>query len=179
MSMAGVSDVDSEVQVLDIYSCFPSAVQVLCRELRESIDHSPQRPLTVTGGLSFHGGPGILRVPRDCRCSRKDAHHAVLHWPHLRQWRGTQCARCRHIQGALCMQLVHAAAASCKSGPPANPCVYSWNGIPWRPPRTASPKWRPTASSSIMPGNLREPSSSGRLPMQPMRAFSRDATHRF
>eukprot|EP00949_MAST-11_sp_MAST-11-sp1_P002848 g2848.t1 len=57
MSMAGVSDVDSEVQVLDIYSCFPSAVQVLCRELRVNC-HSPQRPLTVTGGLSFHGGPG-------------------------------------------------------------------------------------------------------------------------
>ena len=42
---------------LDIYSCFPSAVQMACHEL--NIDPwSDSRPLTVTGGLSFAGGPG-------------------------------------------------------------------------------------------------------------------------
>jgi len=37
----------------DLYSCFPSAVQVSAREL--GLDTSP--PLTVTGGLTFGGGP--------------------------------------------------------------------------------------------------------------------------
>ena len=42
---------------LDIYSCFPSAVQMACHEL--GIDPwTDSRPLTVTGGLSFAGGPG-------------------------------------------------------------------------------------------------------------------------
>ena len=42
---------------LDIYSCFPSAVQMACHEL--GIDPwNESRPLTVTGGLSFAGGPG-------------------------------------------------------------------------------------------------------------------------
>jgi acetyl-CoA C-acetyltransferase len=38
---------------IDLYSCFPSAVQIAAAEL--GID--PTRPLTVTGGLSFAGGP--------------------------------------------------------------------------------------------------------------------------
>ncbi len=37
----------------DLYSCFPSAVQVSAREL--GLDVHP--PLTVTGGLTFGGGP--------------------------------------------------------------------------------------------------------------------------
>ncbi|MSX02058.1 MAG: hypothetical protein F2813_02745 [Actinobacteria bacterium] len=46
-----------DVAHLDIYSCFPSAVQLACKEL--GIDPwSESRPLTVTGGLSFAGGPG-------------------------------------------------------------------------------------------------------------------------
>lgn len=48
----GVDDVEH----LDIYSCFPSAVQVAARELGLPID-DPARPLTVTGGLTFAGGP--------------------------------------------------------------------------------------------------------------------------
>jgi acetyl-CoA C-acetyltransferase len=39
----------------DIYSCFPSAVQVAAREL--GIAARDARPLTVTGGLGFAGGP--------------------------------------------------------------------------------------------------------------------------
>ena len=46
-----------EIAHLDVYSCFPSAVQIGCREL--GIDpFAETRPLTVTGGLTFAGGPG-------------------------------------------------------------------------------------------------------------------------
>lgn len=38
---------------IDVYSCFPSAVQIAAREIGLATD----RPLTVTGGLSFAGGP--------------------------------------------------------------------------------------------------------------------------
>ncbi len=42
---------------LDLYSCFPSAVQIAAAELGVDLD-DPGRPATVTGGLSFAGGPG-------------------------------------------------------------------------------------------------------------------------
>jgi acetyl-CoA C-acetyltransferase len=42
---------------VDLYSCFPSAVQVAAAELGLGLDE-PDRPLTVTGGLTFAGGPG-------------------------------------------------------------------------------------------------------------------------
>lgn len=48
----GVDDVD----YVDLYSCFPSAVQVAAAELGLAVD-DPDRPLTVTGGLTFAGGP--------------------------------------------------------------------------------------------------------------------------
>jgi acetyl-CoA C-acetyltransferase len=48
----GVDDLD----YVDLYSCFPSAVQVAAAELGLPLD-DPQRPLTVTGGLTFAGGP--------------------------------------------------------------------------------------------------------------------------
>lgn len=38
---------------VDVYSCFPSAVQVGATEVGLGLD----RPLTVTGGLTFNGGP--------------------------------------------------------------------------------------------------------------------------
>ncbi len=41
---------------LDLYSCFPSAVQ-MARDALGIAAHDP-RPLTVTGGLAYHGGPG-------------------------------------------------------------------------------------------------------------------------
>lgn len=53
-AMAGVSP--SEVDVLDLYSCFPSAVEVACREMGFAEDDP--RELTVTGGLAYFGGPG-------------------------------------------------------------------------------------------------------------------------
>ena len=48
----GIDDIDH----VDLYSCFPSAVQVAAHELGLAID-DPARPLTVTGGLTFAGGP--------------------------------------------------------------------------------------------------------------------------
>jgi acetyl-CoA C-acetyltransferase len=48
----GIDDID----YVDLYSCFPSAVQVAAGELGLSVDDSA-RPLTVTGGLTFAGGP--------------------------------------------------------------------------------------------------------------------------
>lgn len=55
LERAGV-DID-EVAYIDLYSCFPSAVQIAARELGLAIDE-PGRPLTLTGGLTFAGGPG-------------------------------------------------------------------------------------------------------------------------
>jgi acetyl-CoA C-acetyltransferase len=45
-----------DVDMVDLYSCFPSAVQVAARELGLPLD-DPDRALTVTGGLTFAGGP--------------------------------------------------------------------------------------------------------------------------
>ncbi len=42
---------------VDLYSCFPSAVQLAAAELGLALD-DPDRPLTCTGGLTFFGGPG-------------------------------------------------------------------------------------------------------------------------
>jgi acetyl-CoA C-acetyltransferase len=54
LAMAGrtIEDID----FFDIYSCFPSAVQIACDEL--GIDQRDPRGLTVTGGLPYFGGPG-------------------------------------------------------------------------------------------------------------------------
>ena len=45
-----------DIDHIDLYSCFPSAVQI-ARDALGIAAHDP-RPLTVTGGLAFHGGPG-------------------------------------------------------------------------------------------------------------------------
>ena len=54
LELAGIG-ID-EVDLVDVYSCFPSAVQVAAAELGLGLD-DPSRPLTVTGGLTFAGGP--------------------------------------------------------------------------------------------------------------------------
>ena len=51
LELAGLETAD--LQHIDVYSCFPSAVQVAARELNLDIN----RPLTVTGGLTWAGGP--------------------------------------------------------------------------------------------------------------------------
>lgn len=54
LAMAGRSL--DEMHWLDLYSCFPSAVEVACAEA--GIAEDDPRGLTVTGGLPFFGGPG-------------------------------------------------------------------------------------------------------------------------
>ena len=41
---------------LDLYSCFPSSVEVAQHSFGIAADDA--RPLTLTGGLPYHGGPG-------------------------------------------------------------------------------------------------------------------------
>ncbi len=53
-AMAGKTIADMDF--FDIYSCFPSAVQIACDEL--GLEHDDTRGLTVTGGLPYFGGPG-------------------------------------------------------------------------------------------------------------------------
>ncbi|MEQ8840328.1 MAG: hypothetical protein RIB98_05070 [Acidimicrobiales bacterium] len=53
LSMAGLET--AEVDAFDLYSCFGSAVQFA----RDALGIGPEdpRPLTLTGGLPYHGGP--------------------------------------------------------------------------------------------------------------------------
>ena len=51
LELAGVTVAD--LDRVDVYSCFPVAVQVAAREL--GLDQT--KPLTVTGGLTWAGGP--------------------------------------------------------------------------------------------------------------------------
>lgn len=46
-----------DIAHVDLYSCFPSAVQIAAAELGLPVN-DPKRPLSVTGGLTFAGGPG-------------------------------------------------------------------------------------------------------------------------
>jgi acetyl-CoA C-acetyltransferase len=46
-----------DVAHVDLYSCFPSAVQISASALGLALDDA-SRPLTLTGGLTFAGGPG-------------------------------------------------------------------------------------------------------------------------
>ena len=54
LDMAGwtIADID----YFDLYSCFPVAVEVACREM--GIAEDDPRPFTVTGGLPYFGGAG-------------------------------------------------------------------------------------------------------------------------
>jgi len=45
-----------EISLFDIYSCFPSAVQIACHEI--GLASQDARSVTVTGGLPCFGGPG-------------------------------------------------------------------------------------------------------------------------
>ncbi|HEX4433990.1 MAG TPA: hypothetical protein VH012_04115 [Acidimicrobiales bacterium] len=46
-----------DLAFVDLYSCFPVVVQMAAAELGLALD-DPARPLTLTGGLTFGGGPG-------------------------------------------------------------------------------------------------------------------------
>ncbi|HYL73657.1 MAG TPA: acetyl-CoA acetyltransferase [Bryobacteraceae bacterium] len=46
----------ADVAFFDLYSCFPSAVEIACQEI--GLAEDDPRDLTVTGGLPYFGGPG-------------------------------------------------------------------------------------------------------------------------
>ncbi|HEY5107912.1 MAG TPA: acetyl-CoA acetyltransferase [Caulobacteraceae bacterium] len=54
LAMAGIGLDD--LDMVDLYSCFPSAVEIGAEELGLAVDDP--RGLTVTGGLPYFGGPG-------------------------------------------------------------------------------------------------------------------------
>jgi acetyl-CoA C-acetyltransferase len=71
-----------EVEGLDLYACFPSSVEVA----RDSFDIAPDdpRPLTLTGGLPYHGGPGSNYVTHSIanalqRIREGRAEHVLVH----------------------------------------------------------------------------------------------------
>ncbi len=66
----------SDIGIFDLYSCFPSAVEISRRAI--GIEENDPRDLSVTGGLAYFGGPGnnysmhaivtsIERIRRDSR----------------------------------------------------------------------------------------------------------------
>jgi acetyl-CoA C-acetyltransferase len=55
LDLAGATATD--LAQVDLYSCFPSAVQVAAAELGLGLGPGADRDLTVTGGMSFAGGP--------------------------------------------------------------------------------------------------------------------------
>lgn len=55
LELAGVGMDD--ISAVDLYSCFPCVVQMAAEALGLPVD-DPSRPLTLTGGLTFAGGPG-------------------------------------------------------------------------------------------------------------------------
>ena len=46
----------AELAAFDLYSCFPSAVEIACQEV--GLAEDDPRDFTVTGGLPYFGGPG-------------------------------------------------------------------------------------------------------------------------
>jgi acetyl-CoA C-acetyltransferase len=54
LDMAGKSL--ANIRFFDLYSCFPSAVEIGCQEI--GLAEDDPRGLTITGGLPFFGGPG-------------------------------------------------------------------------------------------------------------------------
>lgn len=46
----------NEIDFFDLYSCFPSAVEIACGEI--GLAEDDPRGLTLTGGLPYFGGPG-------------------------------------------------------------------------------------------------------------------------
>lgn len=54
LEMAGLTL--AEIRFFDLYSCFPSAVEIGCQEI--GLAEDDPRGLTITGGLPYFGGPG-------------------------------------------------------------------------------------------------------------------------
>jgi acetyl-CoA C-acetyltransferase len=75
LELAGLTP--AELDLVDVYSCFPVAVQIAAAEIGLDM----RKPLTITGGLTFAGGPlnnyvmhsiaravELLREQRQARC---------------------------------------------------------------------------------------------------------------
>ena len=56
----------SEIDYMDLYSCFPVAVQMACQML--GLDVNDQRGFTVTGGLPYAGGPASAYTLHSLAC---------------------------------------------------------------------------------------------------------------
>lgn len=65
LALAGVGVAD--LAGFDLYSCFPSAVQLALRALDVPLDDP--RPFTLTGGLPYFGGPGASYSLHGLVCS--------------------------------------------------------------------------------------------------------------
>ncbi len=83
LEMAGRSLAD--VRFFDLYSCFPSAVEIACQEI--GIAEDDPRGLTVTGGLPYFGGPGnnyvthsISEMMRRLRASSRHLRNGDGEW---------------------------------------------------------------------------------------------------
>ena len=78
LDMAGRSLAD--MRFFDLYSCFPSAVEIACQEI--GIAEDDPRGLTVTGGLPYFGGPGNNYVTHSISemVRRLRAHPAPSEW---------------------------------------------------------------------------------------------------
>jgi acetyl-CoA C-acetyltransferase len=76
MAKIGLEDVTA----FDLYSAFPSSVQLAMRAIGLTIDDT--RPFTLTGGLPYHGGPGNNYVSHSIvgafRRAREGANETVL-----------------------------------------------------------------------------------------------------
>ncbi|MBS3960874.1 MAG: acetyl-CoA acetyltransferase [Sandarakinorhabdus sp.] len=75
LAQAGIAAHD--IAHMDLYSCFPSAVEIAADEI--GIAHDDPRGLTLTGGLPYFGGPGnnysmhsIAEVAARCRAHPGD-----------------------------------------------------------------------------------------------------------
>ena len=71
------------ISVFDFYSCFPSAIEMACKEL--GIAEDDPRDFTVTGGLPYAGGPGnnyalhsIAAMAQRVRSSQNTKEHTGL-----------------------------------------------------------------------------------------------------
>ncbi len=97
-----------QIDWFDLYSCFPSAVQIACAML--GIGEDDPRPITLAGGLPYFGGPGnnyslhavCSAVERLCRERQRKALVSAMGWyvtkhavgiysgmPPEREWRRT------------------------------------------------------------------------------------------
>jgi acetyl-CoA C-acetyltransferase len=70
-----------DIGAFDLYSCFPSSVEAARDALGVAEDDS--RPLTLTGGLPYHGGPGSNYVTHSIANTldwlRAGGEHALVH----------------------------------------------------------------------------------------------------